>query len=238
MRPFPSAYSRSVNHSGHACPGHPAAVLGSHVPQSPIGSKCVVDGNPVMVVNANKRPCSIAWSVMPSRAGVFFIPADTSIAVEASDDGLELWLAGVNSNVFKRGARPHHCVTWQGIAFLARGRGTYMRGWKMCVASRCAHEPRGFRQFSTCPAVPHLSKYRSVDTKHACTGGSKLSQAEAAAQRVAREASSSSWVLLAAIGLALLLLWAKLLPHLPWLQQELTKWHSLSAGGAANARPT
>jgi hypothetical protein len=35
---------------------------------------------------------------------VFFIPADTSIAVEASDEGLQLWLAGVNSQVFARGA--------------------------------------------------------------------------------------------------------------------------------------
>ena len=38
--------------------------------------------------------------------GVFFIPADTSIAVEASDEGLEVWLAGVNSQVFARGAAP------------------------------------------------------------------------------------------------------------------------------------
>lgn len=46
-----------------------------------------------------------AWrltaAVLP---GVFFIPANTPIAVEASDRGLELWLAGVNSQVFAKGA--------------------------------------------------------------------------------------------------------------------------------------
>lgn len=45
--------------------------------------------------------------VLPaSPPGVFFIPANTPIAVEARDDvGLELWLAGVNSQVFAKGAR-------------------------------------------------------------------------------------------------------------------------------------
>ena len=40
--------------------------------------------------------------------GVFFIPANTPIAVEASDSGLELWLAGVNSQVFAKGAPMNH----------------------------------------------------------------------------------------------------------------------------------
>jgi hypothetical protein len=71
-----------------------------------------------------------------------------------------------------------------------------------------------------------------------CAGGSKPSLAESAARKAARDASSLSWALLGALGLLLLLLWAKLLPHLPWLQEELRKWHSLGGTGAANARPT
>ena len=73
---------------------------------------------------------------------------------------------------------------------------------------------------------------------HACAGGSKPSLAEAATRKATRDASYYSWVLLASLGLLLLMLWAKLLPHLPWLQEELRKWHSLGGTGAANARPT
>lgn len=73
---------------------------------------------------------------------------------------------------------------------------------------------------------------------HACAGSKKTSVAELAARKAARDSSFFSWKLSLVLGLLLLLLWARLVPHLPWLQQEVTKWHSLVLGGTANPKPT
>lgn len=69
-------------------------------------------------------------------------------------------------------------------------------------------------------------------------GGKTLSLAEQAARRAAREASSFSWVLALALGLLLLVAWAQLAQRMPWLHQEVTRWRSLGARGAANPKPT
>lgn len=69
-------------------------------------------------------------------------------------------------------------------------------------------------------------------------GGAKLSLAEQAARKAAREASKFGWVLALALGLLLLVAWAQAVQRLPWLQQEVTRWRSLGARSAANPKPT
>ena len=147
-------------------------------------------------------------------------------------------MAGVNSRVFKRGAQLNRISFYvAGCCSLCQWNGRMDDLNSGCIGASVRERIRGHAEFCMWCCAASKDVWL-LSFKHACAGSGKLSQAEAAARRAAREVSSSSWLLLAAIGLALLLLWAKLLPHLPWLQQELTKWHSLSAGGAANARPT